>query len=152
MHQEPTRYLCRALLAPSTLQFLKNEEFIRCGNAGGQGMLGSNVVLTSKGLAILNSTPDILIEKISGDKRGVVWVENNIIQNDSNKIVFYSSNREEHELIKNGHQIEINVEVSDVKEDADGEIHEKSEMRIIKKFIKVDANEKQILVVGLHGF
>ena len=53
----------------STLAFLRDEEFIRCGQTMGNGLVASNVVLTSKGLDILNSTPDILKEKISlGDK------------------------------------------------------------------------------------
>jgi len=85
-------------------------------------------------------TANVLIEKIIGENGSVVWVENNITQNDSNKVVFFSSSIEKNEIIVDGHQIEINVEVSDKGEDRDDE----SEIRIIKKFIKVDANEKHV--------
>ena len=53
----------------ATLMFLRDEGFIRCGESLHRGLMTSNVVLSSKGLDILNSTPDALKEKISlGEK------------------------------------------------------------------------------------
>jgi len=50
----------------STLIFLRDEEFIRCsGQILHGGLMAGNVVLTSKGLNVLNSTPDALKQKIS---------------------------------------------------------------------------------------
>jgi hypothetical protein len=43
-----------------TVSFLRNENFIRSGNSVNQGKKTSNVVLTSKGLAVLNSSPEVL--------------------------------------------------------------------------------------------
>lgn len=47
----------------STVSFLSDEGFIRSGKTNNRGKLISQVVLTSKGLAVLNSTPEILQEK-----------------------------------------------------------------------------------------
>ena len=53
----------------STLQFLVNEDFVRCGNTIGQGMIVSNVSLTSRGLDVLNSKPEVFSEKVTlGEK------------------------------------------------------------------------------------
>jgi len=58
-----------AVIFASTLQFLMNEGFVRCGNTVGQGMLVSNVNLTSRGLDVLNSKPEVFNGKITlGDK------------------------------------------------------------------------------------
>lgn len=46
-----------------TVTFLREENFIRSGNSVNHGKMTSNVVLTSKGLAILNSTPEVLQTK-----------------------------------------------------------------------------------------
>jgi len=96
----------------------------------------SNVVLKLE----KDRTANVLIEKIIGENGSVVWVENNVTQNDSNKVVFFSSNQEEHEVLLDGHQLEINVEVSN-KIEGD-KLKEKSEMRIIKKYTKVDEHKK----------
>ena len=89
-------------------------------------------------------TANVLIEKIKGKNGSVVWVENNVKQNDSNKVVFFSSTHEEHEIILDGHQLEIKVEVSDEVENAVKEGDKESGVKIIKRFIKVDTNGKQI--------
>ena len=47
----------------STVSFLRDEGFIRSGKSVNRGKLTSNAVLTSKGLAVLNSTPEILQDK-----------------------------------------------------------------------------------------
>jgi len=53
----------------ATLKFLHDEGFVRCGKSLNRGLMTSNVILSSKGLDILNSTPDSLKEKVSlGDK------------------------------------------------------------------------------------
>jgi hypothetical protein len=44
----------------ATLSFLRDEGFVRSGNSVNRGLMTSNVVLTSKGLDILNSTPEVL--------------------------------------------------------------------------------------------
>lgn len=44
----------------STLLFLKDEGFVRAGSSVARGLMTANVVLTSKGLDILNSTPEVL--------------------------------------------------------------------------------------------
>lgn len=43
-----------------TVSFLREESFIRSGNSVNHGKMTSNVVLTSKGLTVLNSTPEVL--------------------------------------------------------------------------------------------
>src|SRR3990172_684900 len=49
----------------ATIEFLAAEGFIRCGSSAGGGKAFANVVLTTKGLSILNSVPDSIKEKIS---------------------------------------------------------------------------------------
>lgn len=47
-----------------TMQFLKNEEFIRFNDLGTFGSYGyMNIVLTAKGLSVLNYSPDSLEKK-----------------------------------------------------------------------------------------
>ncbi len=46
-----------------TITFLREEKFIRSGNSVNHGKMTPNVVLTSKGLAVLNSTPEVLQSK-----------------------------------------------------------------------------------------
>jgi hypothetical protein len=47
-----------------TMQFLRNEGFVRFDDLGTMGSFGySNIVLTAKGLALLNSVPNSLEEK-----------------------------------------------------------------------------------------
>lgn len=98
----------------------------------------SNVVLNLE----KNRTANVIIKKVGGGKNSLIWVDNNIILNDSNTVVFLSSNHIEHEILIDGQQLEINVEVSNIIED--DKINEKSEMRIIKKYIKVYENDKHI--------
>ena len=53
----------------STLFFLRDEEFIRCGKSLNSGQMTSNVVLSSKGLEVLNSIPESISGNISlGEK------------------------------------------------------------------------------------
>jgi len=98
----------------------------------------SNVVLNLE----KDRTANVLIEKVGGGKNSLIWVEDKITLNDSNKVVFLSSNIEQHEILIDGQQLEINVEVSNKTDDK--KIKEKSEVRIIKKYTKVDEHDKHI--------
>jgi hypothetical protein len=46
-----------------TIQFLTKEGFISCGSMAGSGRAYQNVVLTTKGLQILNAVPDAIKDK-----------------------------------------------------------------------------------------
>jgi hypothetical protein len=46
-----------------TIGFLAREGFIRCGSMAGSGKAYANVVLTTKGLQILNAVPDTIKDK-----------------------------------------------------------------------------------------
>ncbi len=98
----------------------------------------SNVVLKLE----KDRTANILIEKVSSENGSVVWVENNIQSKDSNKVVFLTYGSEEHEMILDGHKIEINVEVTDEVNDNDGESKNETGVKIVKRFVKVHASEK----------
>ncbi len=95
----------------------------------------SNVVLSIE----KNRTANILIKKINSDSGDLLWVESSINQNDSDKLIFFSSNTEERKIILDGGQIKINVDVSD-----DEEEYKRSGKRVLKKTVKVSANAKNL--------
>jgi hypothetical protein len=47
-----------------TIEFLTREGFISCGSMAGSGRAYANVVLTTKGLQILNAVPDAIKDKM----------------------------------------------------------------------------------------
>jgi two-component system, OmpR family, phosphate regulon sensor histidine kinase PhoR len=85
-------------------------------------------------------TANILVEKVSGEDKDLVWIDDGINKNDSTEVVFFTSNIEENKMILDGHELEIELEATTEKHDG----HEKSEIRILKKTIKHGDDKKHV--------